>query len=74
MVDMATADIRGWTFKVEKNPHNAKNVSGGSPITQNMIKSFDSAKEAMRNLLPVLPNNLRKKIKSTNGVSHGFIP
>lgn len=74
MVDLITADVSDWTFKVVKNPRITNGVPGEIPFTPNMINSFNGAKKAMDKLLPVLPTYLRKQVKSINGVTPGFIP
>ena len=74
MVDMATADVTDWTYREVKNPERTSNVRPGVPITVSMKRSFDYAKEAMKELGPVIPKNLKNKLNSVNGVSAGFIP
>jgi hypothetical protein len=71
---LGEAEIDNFTFAEVKNPKSGEENYVGQPLTEKMIQSFKYAKHAMKNLDPYIPNSLKIKIKSVNGISHGLIP
>ena len=70
---LGEADVSNFKYAEIKNPKSGTDYYEGIPLTDKIIKSFEYAKEAMDILNPYIPQNLKEKVKSINGISHGLI-
>jgi hypothetical protein len=75
MVDLRTANVDNWKYIKTKNPAagaSLNRTTGGTGFSQKMIETFKYAKNGMRALDEI--TEIKNKIRSTRGISHGFIP